>query len=93
MAVWLRARRDFTFKGTPYRSGDVFSAQPIDAVQMQVLRAVSFAKAPPPEPAPVPTRRKRTYITKQIVAEPVTPEPMPDPVSAGDDQNSDLDDD
>ncbi len=92
MAVWLKARRDFTFKGTPYRSGQVFLESALVAVQMQVMRAVEFAKAPvtppPPDPAPKPTRRRNTYATKQMVAEspyqeteptPTAPEPPPAP--------------
>ena len=96
MAVWLVARRDFTFKGASYRSGDVFEAAPLVAVQMRAIRAVSFAKAPlpPPDPTPMPVRRKRTYATKHMEAEPVAPEPTPAPepapMPADDDQNIDL---
>jgi hypothetical protein len=61
--VWLSARRDFTFKGTSYASGDVFQVAPLVAVQMKAARLVTFAKAPPVRPEaesrePTPTRRR-----------------------------------
>ena len=96
MAVWLKARRGFSFKGMSYRVGQVFQATPIESVQMQVLRAVDLAKAPvaqPSEPIPMPTRRRRTYATKDMIASTVEHEPAPvleHPVSSDDDQNTDL---
>ncbi len=80
--VWLSARRDFTFAGTSYRKGDVFQATPIAAVQMRVLCAVEWAKAPAPvaEPEPVvsaPKRRTRRAVAQveAVVTPPAEPEP------------------
>jgi hypothetical protein len=70
MAVWRRARRDFTFKGESYRAGQVFAVSPLVAVQMR--NRVDKAKPPQAEPEPEPpaqTRRRRTYTTKHMVAD------------------------
>lgn len=65
--VWLKARRDFTFKDTSYRDGEVFTVPPLVAVQMQAQRNVTFAKAP----EPAKTRRKRK-APEPVVVEPIT---------------------
>jgi len=90
--VWLKARRYFTFKGTPYASGHVFAVSALEAVQMRVSRAVDFAKRPA-NPTPAPKRRGRTYTTKHMVAAPpVVAEPALVQIPVDDDQNSDLHD-
>ena len=79
--VWLKARRDFTFKDTSYRDGEVFAVPAIVAVQMRVLRTVEWAKAPSLKPS----RKRRKAADPappsepdMVVGEPLEPVIEPD---------------
>jgi hypothetical protein len=97
MAVWRRARVDFTFKGQSYRAGEVFAVAPILAVQLR--NRVEKAKAPtvaapvqvPAQPSP--RRRARSVgpmTTASVVAQPVET-PVEVPTAPGDEPEQDID--
>lgn len=73
--VWLKARRDFTFKDTSYRDGEVFAVAPLVAVQMHVQRTVTWAK--PPADPPKGRRRSRKAPEPVPVTEPPPSESLP----------------
>lgn len=80
--TWVRARVDFDFKNNHYTPGQVFTvADPLDTVLLIAARRVEIAKKPAasaPEPEPPKRRSRRTYNTKDMVAEPI-PQPVVEP--------------
>ncbi len=85
--VWLKARRAFKFGGASYSTGEIFQATAVEAVQMHVLRAVSWAKAPvcppapPAAPAPEPRRRGRRAEAKVEAVVEAPAEVIPEPIA------------